>query len=97
MGGCEDQDGLWSREWGGELCRHGERARAGEGEGPSVAMQVGASWEESGLAWPSARELRVLSVQAGPPLWVTDFSEGIGERTVSTGDPSPEPPRGKRC
>lgn len=55
-------------------------------------MQVGASWEESGLAWPSARELRVLRVQAGPPLWVTDFSEGIGERTVSTDDPSPEPP-----
>lgn len=32
------------------------RTRAREGEVPSVAMQVAASWEESGLAWPSARE-----------------------------------------
>lgn len=48
----------------GELWRHRTRAREVQ-----RCAQVAASWEESGLAWPSARN-RILGVRAGPPLWV---------------------------
>ena len=79
----------------GELWRHGKPGQ-GKGSYPALPCRWVPASRRVGWPGPVARELRILGVQAGSPLWVRDFSEGAGEWTVSTGDPSPEPPAAHR-